>query len=244
MGAFFAVKFGLTNTKGVIDNQTEHFLENGQKLPFTNSKEWQTFKSATLRDEKDLNKASVETEVPTRLLVVNLAVEQLRLFYSNRELFKKAFYPLKVLGNQSQFSWGVMGLKQETAIQIEKNLKNLSSPFYLGKKYEHLLDFKTTDTDKERFERIVDENSRYYSYLYSALFLKQIMKQWESAGFPIKNRPEILSTLFNIGFEHSLPKPNPQIGGAEIKIGDITYSFGGLAGEIFNSSELEKEFPR
>ena len=263
---YLAVRYGFTDTPGIIDRQTEEFLKikdntdtAGQPL-WARSEEWETLKSAVVRDEKELKRAEKDTGVPARLIFANLAVEQLRLYHSNRELFKKAFYPLKLLGNQSQFSWGVMGLKQETARQIEVNLKNPSShqneplplekgeystsPFYLGEKYEHLLDFKTDYPNNERFVRIIDEDNRYYSYLYSGLYFKQVIEQWKNAGFPIDDRPEILSTLFNIGFEHSAPKQNPQVGGSVIEIAGKTYSFGGLAGEIFFSNELEKEFPR
>lgn len=259
VGAFFAVKFGLTNAKGIIDNQTEHFLKAGERPEWAKGEEWQTFKAAALRDREAMERAARESGVSPRLIFAILAVEQLRLYHSDRELFKKAFYPLKLLGNQSQFSWGVMGLKQETARQIEENLKNPSphqsavlplqkgeypfSPFYLGKNYEHLLDFKTADPNSERFARIVDEENRYYSYLYSGLYLKQIMKQWEGAGLPIDERPEILATLFNIGFENSKPKTDPRAGGSVIEIAGKTYSFGGLAAEVYYSSELAEEFP-
>ncbi len=45
--------------------------------------------------------------------------EQTRFFTSNREVFKRYFEPLKILGSLSQFSLGVSGIKEDTAIQIE-----------------------------------------------------------------------------------------------------------------------------
>ena len=60
----------------------------------------------------------------------------------------------------------------------------------------------------------------------------------------MKDKPEILATLFNIGFTHSKPKLNPEIGGAEITIGEYTYSFGRLAGEFYHSSKLADLFPK
>ncbi len=254
---FFAVKWGLTNTPGVIDEQSDFFQaksEGGRKDvgremqtsedTWSKGEEWQVFTTAVHKDKESLQRAGNETGISPRLLVSLLAVEQLRLFYTNRQIFKEVFAPLKLLGNQSQFSWGVMGLKRETAIATEQNLKNPSSVFYPGAQYEHLLDFKTKDADVERFQRIINENDRYYSYLYSAVFLREIITQWKNKGFSIENRPEILATLFNIGFEHSLPNGNPHVGGAEIAIGNNTYSFGTLAGYIYYSSELLDEFPR
>ena len=178
------------------------------------------------------------------MIVAPLVVEQLRLFTSEREIFKQIFSPLKILGNQSQFSWGVMGIKQDTAKQIEENLKDKKSVWYLGKEFEHILDFKTDDHDNERFERLTDEHDRYYSYLYGALCIKQIMKQWSNAGFNIDNRPEIIATLYNIGFENSKPKRDPQSGGAKIEINGGQYSFGSLAQEFYNSDELIEEFKK
>ncbi|MDO8552385.1 MAG: hypothetical protein Q7S01_02510 [bacterium] len=242
---FFAVKFGLTNEGGIVDKQRNTFLapDSVVEPSWTRGDEWAVLKEAIIRDQEPLNRAAESANISARLIVAQLVVEQLRLFHSNRELFKTVFAPLKVLGNQSQFSWGVMGIKQETARNIENNLKDKSSPFYLGPAFEHLLDFTTADPDQERFARLTDENDRYYSYLYASLYMKELLRQWQNAGFDISNRPEIMSTLYNIGFENSHPKPDPQSGGSEITIGEKTYSFGALAAEFYNSQELRQHFP-
>ena len=197
-----------------------------------------------LKDTADINRAAALSEVPPRLIVANLLVEQLRLFYSDRTVFEQVFAPLQILGDQSQFSWGVMGIKETTAEEIENNLENPSSAFYPGAQYEHLLDFTTSDTGSERFARLTSDASRFYSYLYAGIYLQEIMTQWKNAGYDISNRPDILSTLFNIGFAHSTPNATPHVGGAEIDIGGAAYSFGGLAGEFYNSNELLTQFPR
>ena len=67
--------------------------------------------------------------------------------------------------------------------------------------------------------------------------------QWERAGFPIDNRPEILATLYNIGFEVSVPKANPVVGGATVMVHDKPYSFGAIAYEYYYSGELFDLFP-
>jgi hypothetical protein len=255
VAGYFAVRFGWTNTPGIIDTQDEYFKKNQASTPpevlgaqyvWAYGEEWTVFKEAVIRDKADIYRAANAADVNPRLIVANLAVEQLRLFHTNREIFKTVFAPLKLLGNQSQFSWGVMGLKQDTAKNIEINLKNPGSPYYLGQKYEKILDFQSKEENSqnsERFQRIIDENSRYYSYLYAALHLKQLETQWQKAGFPISDKPGILSTLFNIGFQHSRPNPEPKIGGAPIEIHGKTYSFGGLAEEFYDSTELQAEFP-
>ena len=245
VAGYFAVKFGFTNSPGNIDDRyLKSGIETKNEPVWAEDEEWRILKDAIIKDKEVILKASRDSGVNPRLIVAQLTVEQLRLYYTNREIFKQVFAPLKILGNQSQFSWGIMGLKQETAIQIENNLKDTSSPFYLGKNYENLLDFKTNDHNSERFDRIINENNHYYSYLYTGLYLAQIKKQWKDRGYDISNRPEILSTLYNIGFEHSEPKSDPQVGGASIEIHEETYSFGGLAAEFYYSNELLDLFPQ
>jgi hypothetical protein len=251
---YFAVKLGLTNTSGVIDAQRDSFLaggKNGGTQPIDPSApawaqlpEWATLKAAILKDKPTIDAAAQSAGVPARLIVSQLVAEQMRFFFDDRESYKKFFEPLKILGSQTKFSWGVMGVKEETALDVEKHLASTTSPFYLGPSYEHALDFKTTDIATERFTRMTDQHAHYYSYLYAGLYLKQIMQQWKSAGYDISNRPEILSTLYNIGFKNSKPNAAPSSGGAPIPVGTITYSFGSLGADFYNSNELISEFPR
>lgn len=247
---FFAVKYGFTNTNGIIDNQRDSFIKTNRisdpkivadwnKLP-----EWQTIKDALLKDKTVIDKASEDSDVPSRIIVSNLVVEQLRLFFSERESYKKFFEPLKILGSQTQFSWGVMGIKEETAKKIEQYLKDDSSDFYPGDKYKNLLDFKTDNISSERFTRMTDQHNHYFSYLYAGLYIKEIESQWQKTGLPISDKPEIISTLYNIGFSGSKPNPNPASGGAEIEVGGKKYSFGSLSKEFYYSDELLEEFPK
>ncbi len=69
------------------------------------------------------------------------------------------------------------------------------------------------------------------------------MQQWQKAGFPIDQRPEVLSTLFNLGFSKSIPKEKPEVGGSIIKIGEIDYTYGGISYEFYYSNQLKEEFP-
>ncbi len=208
-----------------------------------NMEEWAIFKEAVSKDKRLIDSVSNQTGVEGRIIVSCLVGEQIRLFNSNREAFKKWIGPLKILSVESQFSFGVTGIKEHTAIQIEKYLKDKASVYYLGEKYESLLDFMGTDTIKERIDRLTSFKNHYYSYLYAAIFLKQVKKQWEKAGFPIDDRPEILATLFNVGFPQSKPKKYPKVGGSTIKIKDIPYSFGAIAFQFYYSGELYDLFP-
>jgi len=237
---YAAVELGLTKTAGIVDDQHDYF-KNQTDTAWVQGQEWSVLKEAILKDKSDIFAAADKVGINPRMIVAVLMVEQLRLFHSDRELFKEIFAPLKILGNQSQFSWGVMGIKQDTARQIEDNLKDPASPWYLGPEYEHALDFATSsapDQDTQRFERLTDDKSRYFSYLYAALMMKEIETQWQKAGVPIDDRPDIIATLFNIGFQNSHPHQDPKPGGAEIDIGTTTYSFGGLAGSFYRSNEM------
>lgn len=245
-----ALELGLTNTPGGEDlgrrfRDTASVGTAGQKqdYPWAKGEEWETLAAAIEKDAKVIEQAARVAGVDPRLLTACLVVEQLRLFHSEREVFKQVFSPLVILGNQSQFSWGVMGMKRETAIAVERFLKDKTSPHYLGARYEPLLDFETTEMEQERFARLVNEDDHYWSYLYSSLYLKQVTHQWQQAGHSIDGQIGVQATLFNIGFANSKPNPNPKIGGAIIKIGELDYTFGGLAEEFYYSSHLTDLFP-
>jgi hypothetical protein len=159
-------------------------------------------------------------------------------------VFKRFFEPLKILGSQSQFSFGIFGIKDETALSVENNLVNKNSPFYLGKNFETMLAFSSsTDITNERFARITDEHNHVYGYRYAALYVLQLEAQWKKAGYPINSRPEIIATLWNLGFEKSKPKKNPSSGGAVLTINDTQYSFGEIARLFYYSDEMIELFP-
>ena len=99
------------------------------------------------------------------------------------------------------------------------------------------------DHDAVLYARLTDAKDHYYSYLYTALFLKEIEAQWLRAGYDISKRPDVLVTLFNLGFNASEPKANPQVAGARITVGGQSYSFGYLGTLFYNSEELIDVFP-
>ncbi len=208
-----------------------------------NIDEWEHFKISVMKDLPLIDSAAKVTNVEPRLIVSVLLGEQMRLFNSTREMYKKVISPLKILSVESKFSLGVTGIKEETAIKVERFLNDSLSPYFLGNHYRHLLDFRTTDPSKERFNRLVDYRNHYYSYLYAAIIMRQVREQWRKAGYDISERPEILATLFNVGFESSKPGPSPRVGGSRITIKEKSYTFGALAYEFYYSGEMLKEFP-
>ena len=214
-------------------------------FPWMDRPEWQAIRAATIKDKGAIEKAGQTAGVEPRAIVASMIVEQLRLFNSQRELFKKFFEPLKILGNANKISLGVMGMKEATTIQVENNLKDPSSPYYLGADFENILDYPAgSNVGQARYARLTDEkDNHYYSYLYGALYLKEMMEQWKRAGYDVQYRMEVLGTLYNVGFAQSKPNPNPKVGGSAINVGDGKYSFGSLAYEFYYSGELSDEFP-
>ena len=212
-------------------------------VPWMNTVEWDALKEAICKDSALINEAGRLTGVEPRMIAACLIGEQIRLFNSNRETFKKYLGPVKVLSVQSQFSYGVNGIKDFTAQAVENHLKDPTSEYYMGHRYEHLLDFETDNHADERYKRLVDYRNHLYSYIYTGCILHQTMLQWKRAGYDISDRPDILFTLFNVGFSQSEPKADPKCGGSHINVDGQTYTFGAIGFDFYYSGELADAFP-
>lgn len=207
--------------------------------------QWALMKEVFTRDQAVINKAAHDAKISPRLILSGVIGEQFRFFNNRRESFKSYFEPLKILASLSNTSFGIAGLKPKTIGQIEDNLKNKNSPFYLGPDMEHIVDYKSdiVDIESERMNRITDAKNPYYSYLYVGLYMRELIAQWQKAGYDISRRPEVLGTLYNLGFYYSVPKENPQAGGSVININNVDYTFGDIAYEFYYSGELSDIFP-
>lgn len=218
-------------------------------IPWLNEPAWESLKVAIVKDKAQIEKAAEMTGVEPRLLVACLVGEQIRLFNSKREKYKNYLGPIKVLSVQSQFSFGINGIKDFTAAHVERNLRDTSSVFYMGKQYEHILDYDTAllnragTLENARFIRLTDYHNHLYSYLYTGCILHQTMLQWKRAGYDLSDRPDILCTLFNLGFSASKPGPAPKCGGSHIKVLNRVYTFGVIGNDFYFSGELAKDFP-
>jgi hypothetical protein len=227
-GVFAAMQFGLLNVRGSIASRNQYFSTLSKTTPkavlgsvaksqspnscvslnpdgteaptceWNSSPEWAVVKAGISKDATVINKVSQETDIPSRMIAASVAPEQLRLFTSDRENYKKYFEPLKVLGSMSQFSLGVAGFKQNTAAQVERNLVDTNSPFFPGEGLGRLVAYAGgIPQDQQLYSRLTDSKDHYYSYLYTALYLKEIEAQWSKSGYDISERPDILVTLFN-----------------------------------------------
>ena len=206
--------------------------------------QWNLMKEVFTRDQDTIKQAAKDAGISPRLLLGGVIGEQFRFFNNSRETFKSYFEPLKILASLSNTSFGIAGLKPKTVGQIEDNLKDQNSPFYLGPQMENIIPHeKNANIESERMNRITDAKNPYYSYLYVGLYMKEIIAEWQKAGYNISNRPEVLATLYNLGFHYSVPKENPEAGGSTININNVDYTFGDVAYEFYYSGELSDIFP-
>ncbi|MDR3519490.1 MAG: hypothetical protein P4L63_01210 [Candidatus Pacebacteria bacterium] len=216
-----------------------------QKCDWNKTVEWDVLKTAFTKDAPIINQVSTQVGISPMMLVATISPEQIRFFTSNRESFKKYFEPLKILVSLSQFSLGISGIKEDTAKQIEAYANDPTSPFYPGAGAVALIAYPpNVDHDTELFNRLTDEHNHYYSYLYTALFIKEIESQWGNAGFDITQQPEVIATLFNLGFDQSVPKANPVVSGSPITLAGNTYIYGELGALVYNSNEFDMIFTR
>ena len=254
---FFAMQFGLLNVQGSIASRNAFFgvfPDAGERpcvdvsvkqCSWSQTPEWAVIKEGLTKDAPVIQDVSIKTGVPERLIAAAVVPEQTRFFTSEREVFKRYFEPLKILGSLSQFSLGVSGIKQETADNIEAYAASTTSPFYPGAGMAELLSYDAGEShDQALYARLTDPKDHYYSYLYTALYIKEIEAQWARVGFDISQNPGALVTLFNVGYAASHPNANPQVGGAPITAGGTTYAYGELGADFYNSDELVTIFPK
>lgn len=234
-----------TSTATVTQKDTEPTCVNKAALcDWNETREWEAVKGGLTKDRAVIEKVARTTGVSPRLIAAIVVPEQTRFFTAEREVFKRYFEPLKILGSLSKFSLGVSGIKQDTALDIEQYANDPTSSFYPGPLYAPLIAYTPgTDHDKELYDRLTNAKDHEYSYLYTALFIKEVATQWKNAGYDISHDAGTMVTLFNIGFKKSRPNADPKLGGAEITTGGNIYTYGELGARFFNSNELRDIFP-
>jgi len=253
---FVAMQFGWLNVKGAASERNSYFQINDNlnlntintteiKDSWKDTAEWNLLKEVFTRDQEVINRAARDAGISPRYIIGGVMGEQLRFFSNRRESFKNYFEPMKILATLSKFSFGIAGLKPQTVSLIDEHLKNPKSVYYLGPDMEHVADYAPgANIDAEIMNRITNTKDPYYSYLYVGLFMRQAIAQWKNAGYDISERPEVIATLYNLGFNRSIPKADAKAGGAEIDVGGKIYTFGDLAYEFYYSDELTDIFPR
>ena len=223
-------------------------LGDGKQVPvctWNKSEEYATVRSGLAKDSATINLVAQRTGLSPRLIAATVVPEQLRWFTDDRETFKKMFEPLKILGVAANMTYGIGGFHPDTAKRVEQYTVDINSPFYAGAGMAKLAAYPSAENprDSNTLLRLSDNKDHYYSYLYVALFIKEITNQWSKAGYDISNRPDVIVTLYNIGFDRSVPKADPQIGGATITVNGEKYSYGELGVDFYYSDEQTQIFP-
>ncbi len=251
-----------TNLLFIKDKKYQKELEEIEKqesdnavsaYPWANYKEWKDFCRYVKADKKAIDSVSRITGVESRLIVMCLVGEQIRMFNSFREKFKQQVYSYNHIIMTRNRGYGVTGILENTALRIERTLFDPKSPFYPGDYYQQCINVNDTfpefvvDTiEAHKFptiQRLMQGGDHFYSYLYTALFLRQFQAHWEKAGYTLAYRPEIFGTLYNLGYQKSKPSKNPMVGGSNFTVGGKDYTFGGLCFEFYYSGELQDLFP-
>jgi hypothetical protein len=225
----------------------------GSVYAWSNYTVWKQFCNTIIKDKQAIDSVSRLTGVESRIIVMCVVGEQLRMFNSGREKFKQYVYPYSRLILPSNRGYGVSGILEHTALRIESTLFNEKDPFYPGDYFQQTINVRDSFPEvindsisahkHKTIQRLIKGGDHYYSYLYTAYLMRQFQAHWEQNGFDLSNRPEILGTLFNLGYQKSKPKKNPEVGGSTFKIGEKDYTFGGLCFEFYYSGEMQDAFP-
>jgi hypothetical protein len=220
---------------------------------WSNYQVWKDFCQTVRNDRHSIDSVSRLTGVESRLIVMCLVGEQIRMFNSGREKFKKYVLPFNRIILPTNRGYGVTGILEHTALRIENTVFNKKSEFYAGDYFQNCINVNDSfpelvnDTIRahkhKTIQRLIKRGDHYYSYLYTAFLLRQYQAHWERNGYSLENRPEILGSLFNLGYEKSKPKKNPEVGGSTFNVGGKDYTFGGLCFEFYYSGQLQDLFP-
>lgn len=215
----------LLQTMLAVDDEPH---DSGQ-VPFAWSRSplWDSTALAVRRDLPVIESAARRMGVSPRLVVLPAICEQLRRAESFREAYKKFFTSFVPLSNVSV---GVTGIKPESLDRLLPFCDSLDRA---------LIDSVPVETIRRRLQ----EPDHAWSYLYAALYMKCILRQWREAGVDLSQRPEIVMTVYNLGVNRCPPRPDPLAGGAVFTIDGVEHSFGSFAREFYWSGLLYPQLP-
>lgn len=138
------------------------------------------------------------------LIISSIWVEQIRYMSTTRWYAKNLIKQNKFLTNFSQFSYWLWWIKINTARKIQKWVKMYD--IWIYNKY-----FKSDEdlTDNELIA-ILENEKNWILYVWWLIFA--IEKRWENAGFPLKNKPGVIITLYNVwNSADKVPHENPDL---------------------------------
>jgi len=179
-----------------------------------------------------INLAAKIFNLNPNLIKACIFVEQLRAFYTFKWLFKSVAQTNTYLTVMSKQSFGIGGMKLQTAEQLEQRLASNEPTLYQKYfSYEN-----PNNISQQRLTRLTDTKNYYYQILYSAGLLYEYSTERKKAWYSITNQPGLIATMYNIGY--SQPHANADIGWSFMNIEGERYSFGGLAMLIYYYLEI------
>ena len=166
------------------------------------------------------------------LIKACIFVEQLRAFYTFKWLFKSVAQTNSYLTIMSKQSFGIGGMKLQTAEQLEQRLATNEPTIYQKYfSYEN-----PNNISQQRLTRFTDTKNYYYQILYSAGLLYRYNTERKKAGYNISSQPGLIATMYNIWY--SEPHANADIGWSFMNIEWDKYSFWWLAMLIYYYLEI------
>lgn len=184
------------------------------------------FREHIIKQEKTIKKICSYLKFNPRLLVAVLYAER----RSNINLMDDYEAIFAYLGNNT--SIGLGQIRVETARWILRTVTDSTSLYCLPEEFrDHLPDIRGR---RQVIEMLLNDS---LNIVMTAYHIKQILHRWESAGFPLEKRPDILTTLYTYGLYN-------RHNGRELVPGDsaISNSLGKVALELFNSNKYANVF--
>lgn len=171
-----------------------------------------------------IDTVSAEFWIDPYLIKAAIMTEQLRWLTTYRGIFKQILASNKYIMVMSQFSYGIWGIKEATALEVEERFSQNDSRLY-----DTFFAYDSTEysSSTQRKARLTDTSNYYYQIAYIAGALSMYQHQWQQAGYDISRNSWILLTLYNVWYKE--PNPHPSIWWATLTIGGEKYSFGSLS---------------
>ena len=207
-----------------------------------------------------INKYSNELGVDARIVAGVIYVEMFRNLTTEKGFIEQKLESRHVTRTLLKIKGHTVGIGQIHMQVMERcieNFNNPNSPFYMGKEFENYVTWKDFDKAEEA-KNYVDELGIHHSEYtnpdaqikFVAAMIAQLQTQWKNAGYDISDKPEILGTLYNLGFDKSNPKANPRSGGSinfifgkEMRFGDAVKAWcdSGLNARISSRVDVAKK---
>ncbi len=196
-----------------------------------------------------INKYSKELGVDPRIVGGVIYVEDFRSLTTPKGFIEgklEGRWITRMLLEMKGATIGVGQMSREEMWRIIKNFNDANSKFYMGKNFENYVTEKDFENSEKGIEYV---KNGIHGYVFTdpdvqvkfvASMIAQFQAQWKNEGYDISDKPEILGTLYNIGFKNSNPKKDPQSGGSMNFIFGKQMNFGD-ATKAWHDSNLNPE---